>query len=433
MRRGLIACALGALLVAGCGSTSDDDRDDDALDDAPAAPGLGDAGDGDGDGVDGGGLATDDDLADADDLDDLPADPDDLSAVDDAPRDGTLTGRVVEALDEVPLAGVTVELRRFDDGRVVDTATSDALGEFGFADLARRDAYRLELGIDGYRDERVRSVRLPDEGEATLEPVRLVSDDNAGDGGLAGTILDATTGEPVGGLTLTFRRGIEARTGEGVASATTDAAGGYAVSGLDYGNLTCEIAGPGFQTLYTTVTVLGGIVADEQNAAVSPRAPEGETRVVLTWGASPSDLDAHLTGPSPDGGGPFHVFWRARSGPGVELDVDDTRSFGPETITVEELEGDAPYRYSVQNFSGGGADVLSRSEATVRVERDGDVVAEFFVPRGEGDLWTVFDVVGGEIVPVDTIGDADTEADYFAPALRPDAAPKLAVSPPPKT
>ena len=416
MKRDLLACALCALLLGGCGGGGGGSGDE-AAGGTPdgSAPTAGDGS--------GAALVTGDGTA-------LPGTE---APVDDAETgDGTIAGRVIEAAGEAPLAGVEVELLRFDDGRAVAAATSDADGRFAFDALVRRDAYRLALSAEGYRDETVESVRLPASGALSLEPVRLVGDDNAGPGGLSGTILDATTGAPVAGLDLRFRRGIGARTGEVVASTSTDAAGGYAVAGLEHGNLTCEISGEGFQTLYVTVTVLGGIERTEQNAAVSTRPSGAETRIVLTWGASPADLDAHLTGPGPGGRPPFRVFYDAPEAEGASLDVDDTRSFGPETITAE-LDGDGPYRYSVHNFSGGASTALSRSGARVRVLRDGGPVAEFFAPLGEGDLWTVFDVVGGEIVPIDAIGALGSTADYFAPALRDALAPRtLARRDPPK-
>ena len=432
-----LACALAALLVAGCGGGSSDD-DGGAPDAGAPDVGTPDVG-ATAPGTAPGATPADDDVPE----DEVPAvlggdggDGPVLTGTtagedDEAVADGEVSGRVVEAVGGAALAGVEVELLRFDDGRGVATATSGPDGGFAFDGLVRSDAYRLTLAVDGYRDETVESVRLPEEDALALEPVRLVSDDNAGDGGLSGTILDAVTGDPVAGLTLRFRRGIEARAGEVVASTDTGADGTYAVSGLEYGNLTCEISGEGFQTVYTTVTVLGGIERPDQNAAVAARPEAGETRIVLTWGSTPDDLDAHLTGPGADGGAPFHVYWDDESADGAELDRDDQTSFGPETITATLDSDAAPYRYSVYNFTGGAATVLSRSEATVRVLRGEGVVAEFFVPNGEGNLWTVFDVVGGEIVPIDTIGTAASSRgdEYFAPDLRTGTTPRRVAVP----
>ena len=36
------------------------------------------------------------------------------------------------------------------------------------------------------------------------------------------------------------------------------------------------------------------------DGVMTPILPAGETRIVLTWGEFPSDLDSHLTGPAPD-------------------------------------------------------------------------------------------------------------------------------------
>jgi uncharacterized protein YfaP (DUF2135 family) len=50
-------------------------------------------------------------------------------------------------------------------------------------------------------------------------------------------------------------------------------------------------------------------------------------RVVSSWGRSPADLD--LRGVFPGN----HVFFNRKLGAKANLDVDDTDSFGPETIT----------------------------------------------------------------------------------------------------
>ena len=59
-----------------------------------------------------------------------------------------------------------------------------------------------------------------------------------------------------------------------------------------------------------------------------------EIQIRLDWGTQPSDLDSHLAGP--DGAGTrFHCFFVNRTPVSfVDLDSDDTTSFGPETITI---------------------------------------------------------------------------------------------------
>ncbi|MBA4382487.1 MAG: hypothetical protein C0406_07975, partial [Sideroxydans sp.] len=56
-------------------------------------------------------------------------------------------------------------------------------------------------------------------------------------------------------------------------------------------------------------------------------------RIVLNWGELPSDLDSHLIFPS------NHIYFNSKTGStssDAKLDVDDTTSYGPETITIEK-------------------------------------------------------------------------------------------------
>jgi len=346
------------------------------------------------------------------------SDPDGDAPRDDGPAIGVLTGRVVEAVADAPLANVSLTLTRVDGNESrLATGMSAADGSYRFDALPIGGRYRIDHALESYRTESYTDIVIAGGEEAatrTLEPVRLVSNDNAGSGSLAGAITSAVDGEPLGGLLLEFRRGINARTGEIVATARTAADGSYAVAGLEYGNLTCVITGDGFATTYTTVVALGGVDRIDQDAAVSPRVDTGDTRIVLTWGERPRDLDAHLTGPGAAGETPFRVYFANKQADVAVLDLDDTASFGPETVTVDASRS-GTFRYSVYNYSGDGGGRLAESGARVQVLRPEGVVADVFVPRGEGDLWTVFDLIDGEILPVNTISRRSSNDDHFAP------------------
>ena len=41
----------------------------------------------------------------------------------------------------------------------------------------------------------------------------------------------------------------------------------------------------------------------------SEEIPEGDLRIVLTWGEEPSDLDSHLIGPAVEEGTKFHTWY----------------------------------------------------------------------------------------------------------------------------
>ena len=104
-------------------------------------------------------------------------------------------------------------------------------------------------------------------------------------------------------------------------------------------------------------------------------------RIVLEWGATPSDLDSHLTGPAVDGNGRFHTYYSQRNyylnggyaatntDYAAELDHDDVDSFGPEVTTIHAFtEGD--YFFYVHDFTNRGytnSTAMSTSDVNVRI------------------------------------------------------------------
>lgn len=125
-------------------------------------------------------------------------------------------------------------------------------------------------------------------------------------------------------------------------------------------------------------------------------------RIVLNWGENPPDLDGHLAF------GSSHIFFRNKSGPDAQQDVDDTDGFGPETITVTRKHPGERYVYAVQNYSDKqdpGSARLSLSDAKVFVYVGQTLIRTYYVPRDQpGNLWTVFAVSeAGELQDIDTM------------------------------
>lgn len=119
-------------------------------------------------------------------------------------------------------------------------------------------------------------------------------------------------------------------------------------------------------------------------------------RVVLTWGQSPYDLDSHMIYPG------SHIFFSNKEGVDGNLDVDDTDSFGPETVTLTKKHYGEDYLYAVHDYSDindSSTTNLSSSQAKVFVYVGESLVRTYYVPTGKvGNLWTVFRITKtGEI------------------------------------
>lgn len=105
----------------------------------------------------------------------------------------------------------------------------------------------------------------------------------------------------------------------------------------------------------------------------------GSAKIKLTWGANPSDLDSHLTGPTAGSATRFHVYYADQgsqvAAPYVGLDVDNISGFGPEVITINRFIPGL-YRYSVHHFEG--SSTIPASPARVELTLNG--VTRIFTP-----------------------------------------------------
>ncbi|EJP5460385.1 tetratricopeptide repeat protein [Escherichia coli] len=129
-------------------------------------------------------------------------------------------------------------------------------------------------------------------------------------------------------------------------------------------------------------------------------------RVVLSWGEKPFDLDSHLIFP----GG--HIYFDSKEGTDANLDVDDTDSYGPETVTISKKQFGESYIYAVQDYSNKGlpnSNYLSASKAKVFVYVGSSLVRSYSVPAGKrGNIWTVFKLnPNGEFEDINSVTSAN--------------------------
>ncbi len=234
-----------------------------------------------------------------------------------------------------------------------------------------------------------------------------------GVGSISGSVRDSQTGASLAGVSITVSGG--------GGSAVTASDGSFTITNIPAGTVTLTATLAGFITASRTVTVQANDTASA-NLAMSQQSSlgTGQVRVVLSWGPEPRDLDSHLTGPSSTGSSRFHVYYASRgsltSDPKANLDRDNTQggNNGPETITITEVRSGV-YRYSVHDFtnrSSSTSSALSQSSAHVALFFGDRQVAEFDVPRNTpGTVWTVFELEGTQLRPINRLGFASDSSD----------------------
>ncbi|MGV2882952.1 S-layer homology domain-containing protein [Paenibacillus taichungensis] len=219
--------------------------------------------------------------------------------------------------------------------------------------------------------------------------------------GFGGHIKDVA-GSAVANLQIDFRKGLDNKSGEIVGSVTTDSYGNYKIY-LPPGIYTGELGGG--NTKYIKTFLIGVSALNVENRNENQTAIEiptqDETRIVLTWGKDPVDLDSHLIGPG-GSGDIFHTYYGDKKyyydgEVLVDLDLDDVTSYGPETTTIRHLLP-GTYTFYVHHYSG--VSTIKSSGAKIEVFNGAVATpsAEFIVSEGSGSerYWVVFKMVVSE-------------------------------------
>jgi len=216
---------------------------------------------------------------------------------------------------------------------------------------------------------------------------------------------------PLSGATVTI----------GTQTATTNSAGVATLSNLPSGVASVGVSASGY-TAASQIATLSCTTGNTVTVALSPSSgsgslTSGQFRVILTWGQNPADLDSHMTGPAADSSR-WHVYFSTKTaGDMCGLDVDDTSSYGPETVTCPRTNTTGTtlragvYRYSVHHYSG--STNIGASGASVRLEFANGTVYTYTPPTTgtyttSKDVWTVFELTVNTdgtiaVAPVNTI------------------------------
>ncbi|WP_147534546.1 carboxypeptidase regulatory-like domain-containing protein [Bacillus marasmi] len=332
---------------------------------------------------------------------------------------GTLIGNVVDAVSNTALNDASVKI--YNESVLVKESVTKEDGSYEVR--LKPGIYNVVVSHPNYiTDSSYVSI---DEANTTTfnAKLQMVGNEYSGIGTATGKVVNALTGDPVSRLKIDIRKGKNNVFGEIVETVTTNESGVYSVD-LPGGNYTMHISGAGYISTSAYIISIGGQTKGNQDATISPDGLLGEEiRAVLTWGESPEDLDSHFTGPTADGGR-FHVYFSKKSYSDeeneVNLDIDDTTSYGPETVTVINRINEGTYTYAIHDYTNRYDEnlALSNSEATVRIYKGNSLVATYNVPLDqEGNVWRVFEIRNGDIVPInriDTIDDWHND-DNFLP------------------
>jgi hypothetical protein len=139
--------------------------------------------------------------------------------------------------------------------------------------------------------------------------------------------------------------------------------------------------------------------------SVSPVIEMGAIRIVLDWDKKPEDLDAHFVKE-----GEYHISYhemKVSEDGKARLDRDDRDGFGPETITVADIDEKAEYTFYVKDFTNkdsNNSKALSRSKAMVKIYGEGKLMNIWQLSeKQKGNAWMVFSIQNGKLVPTDQV------------------------------
>lgn len=208
--------------------------------------------------------------------------------------------------------------------------------------------------------------------------------------------FDALTGNPVKGADVTIGETYQVQTDfEGRA---------FIIKPKEDGSIKVKFLHPDYITSEFEIEIMNGSIFFNR-FSVSPKLQIGALRVVVDWGKSPRDLDAHLMKL-----GDYHISYRnlkVSDDGAAKLDRDEKHGYGPETITVNKIDQNSEYIYFVHDYSNKSdydSRALSNSKATVKVFGDNKLLAVIQIPQNFiGNYWEVFRIVNGQIVKTNII------------------------------
>jgi len=298
-------------------------------------------------------------------------------------------------------------------------------GTFNISSLSLGE-HTMVISADGYRDLNM-SLDLESAVPQNLGQIYLMPDTAVTNINLNGRVMNALNGEGISGARFRLFNGYNNENGEAVVD--TVLVDGEFDLNITAGAYTVVIDANGYYSTsynytFTSNEENGSVTQDFALAPQTDSNEEVVLRSILTWGGNEPDLDSHLVAYNTNTQTvDWNVYYADRTGYATyttennttennttennttenntsnivaQLDRDDTDYYGPETITLSSLNTNETYKYFVYNYSDFHS--LKDSEAHLSVFFNGREY-EFQVPNEEGNVWKVFEIRNGVLIP----------------------------------
>jgi hypothetical protein len=278
-------------------------------------------------------------------------------------------GALVEEIDLVTLAVLGAEEFTYYD-------TTEVLGFAFFF-----PTFELPAGTATFNVEALDNMQVVYTGERTVSIIPGINNPVV-------INVEATQSYPVTGIVSNAQNGLPIAGAEVILdndTRLTNDLGVYLFEQVLPGSHSMIVSKEGFISNEKSVVV--GNAPLNVNFVLTEQLGAEEWRLVLTWGAAPLDMDLHLWS------GATHIYFgnlgSPDSEPFITLDTDDQTGFGPETITITQL--DQLCHIVVHNYSG--EPEIKSSEANLEVYNGEVRVKTYTIPAtGEGRWWYVCDL-----------------------------------------
>jgi hypothetical protein len=351
---------------------------------------------------------------------------------------GDVTGKVIDpSAGNAAVSGVRVQI--YDQKNslyLTNEGTTNASGVFTIYNVPIRTMtggtpYYIDFTKTLYSSNRKNNVVVA-RGEMTdVGVIYMLSGGSAGT--ITGSVVDANTAywRKNAKIDIVNSTGTIVSTVYSASTGTetnpNDATcGRFTTASLSAGIYTAKISMAGYYDLSVDNIVVNGNKNIERQA-ICEILTEPQVRVILLWGATPTDLDLHLVGPTTktitvdnSGVNPtnrFHTYWSNQksyseatgshssaadwygTSATASLVQDDTTSYGPESMNLFKTGGvqfaKGVYTYTIHNWSYEG-NSWGTASITSRIYDSGGLVREVNFPSGDptsyARYWKMFKI-----------------------------------------